>query len=56
MAERNKQLASYESIKKFHILPRDFTIEGGELTPTLKVKRKVVTEKHKAEIEALYPD
>ena len=35
---------------------RDFTIEGGELTPTMKVKRKVVTERHKAEIQALYPD
>jgi len=56
VTERNKQLASYESIKKFHILPRDFTIEDGELTPTLKVKRKVVTDKHLAEIEALYAD
>ena len=56
VAERNKQLASYESIKKFEILPHDFSIETGELTPTLKVKRKVVADKYQAEIEALYPD
>ena len=56
VAERNKQLASYESIKKFHILPRDFTIEDGELTPTLKVKRKVVTQRNQADIDAMYPD
>jgi long-chain acyl-CoA synthetase len=54
--ERNKQLASYESIKTFHIVPRDFTIEGGELTPTMKVKRKVVTARYQAEIDALYPE
>lgn len=52
--QRNKNLASYESIKKFEILPRDFSIEGGELTPTLKVKRKAVVEKYKDEIESLY--
>ena len=53
--ERNKELASYETIKRFEILPRDFSIEDGELTPTMKVKRKVVAEKYKAQIEALYP-
>jgi long-chain acyl-CoA synthetase len=52
--KKNKGLASYESIKKFEIVPRDFSIEGGELTPTLKVKRKVVVEKYKDEIESLY--
>jgi len=52
--QRNKSLASYESIKRFEILPRDFSIEGGELTPTLKIKRKAVVEKYKAEIESLY--
>lgn len=54
--ERNKQLASYESIKQFHILATDFSIEGGELTPTLKVKRKVVTQRYQVEIDALYPE
>ena len=50
----NKNLASYESIKRFEIVPKDFSIEGGELTPTMKIKRKVVVDKYKNEIEALY--
>ncbi len=52
--EKNKQLASYESIKKFRIVAADFTVEGGELTPTLKVKRKVVTQKYKDLLDGLY--
>ncbi len=50
----NGELARYESIKKFTIIPVDFTIEGGELTPTQKVKRRIVNEKYEAEIEAFY--
>lgn len=50
----NKKLASYESIKKFRILPRDFTVETGELTPSLKVKRRVVMEKYKGFVQELY--
>lgn len=50
----NAQLAKYETIKKWTILPADFTPETGELTPTQKVKRKVVNEKYAAEIEAFY--
>jgi long-chain acyl-CoA synthetase len=42
----NRELASYESIKRFHVLDRDFSIEGGELTPKLSVKRKVVDRKY----------
>ncbi len=49
-----RELASYEMPKKLLLLDRDFTIEGGELTPTLKVKRRIVEEKHKARIDALY--
>lgn len=52
--EVNADLARYETIKKFTILADDFTIEGGELTPTQKVKRRVVNEKYAAEIEAFY--
>ncbi|MBA2439247.1 MAG: long-chain fatty acid--CoA ligase [Thermoleophilaceae bacterium] len=50
----NAQVGSVERIKKFAILPRDFTQETGELTPTLKVKRNVVNETHGDAIEALY--
>ena len=52
--EKNSQLQSYARIKKFSILPTDFTQEGGELTPTLKVKRKVVSNKYMTAIEELY--
>ena len=52
----NERQASYATIKKFAILPGDFTQESGELTPTLKVKRKVVTKNHAAIIEAFYQE
>jgi long-chain acyl-CoA synthetase len=42
----NSRLASYESIKYFRILPRDFSVEDGELTPSLKIKRKVVQKRY----------
>merc|ERR1719440_566830 len=41
-------------VQKFDVLPRDFTLEGEELTPTLKMRRKVIESKYAAEIEALY--
>jgi long-chain acyl-CoA synthetase len=50
----NADLAQVEKVKKFTILPQPFSIEGGELTPTLKVKRKVVSEKYAAPIDAMY--
>jgi long-chain acyl-CoA synthetase len=50
----NADLARYETIKKYTIIAEDFTVEGGELTPTQKVKRRVVNEKYSAEIEAFY--
>lgn len=52
--EVNKHLASYESIKYFRILDRDFSQESGELTPSLKVKRKVVTERYRDLIDQMY--
>jgi long-subunit acyl-CoA synthetase (AMP-forming) len=50
----NERLARVQAVKKFKIIPKEFSIEGGELTPTMKVKRKVVTEKYKSEIDQLY--
>lgn len=54
LAEINSHLPQYESIKKFVLLPRDFSIDGGELTPTLKLRRKVIYEKYKDKIEGMY--
>jgi len=50
----NARYARVEQIKKFKILPRELTIEDGELTGTLKVKRNVVTEHFSVEIESMY--
>lgn len=50
----NKDLASFESIKKFILLNEDLTIENGGLTPSLKVKRKDVEKKYKAQLDAFY--
>ncbi|GAC1331174.1 MAG: AMP-dependent synthetase/ligase [Candidatus Dormibacteria bacterium] len=50
----NQHLSNVEQVKKFAILPADLSLDGGELTPTLKVKRKVVNEKYATEISSLY--
>ena len=50
----NADLAPYETIKKFVLLARDFSIEAGELTPTLKLKRKVIGENYRDKIEQMY--
>jgi len=50
----NAKQAKYATIKKFAILEKDFTIETGELTPTLKVKRKVVSQRHQALLDSFY--
>ncbi len=49
-----RDLATYETPKKFLLLPEDFTIESGELTPTMKVKRRVVEQRYKDLIERAY--
>jgi len=54
IAETNTHLSSFESIKRFTVLTRDFTVEAGELTPSLKIKRKVLDQKFKREIDSLY--
>ena len=50
----NSELSRYEQIKRYSILPRDFSAEEDEVTPTLKLKRRVIQEHFAAEIEALY--
>ena len=50
----NSDLSRFEQIKRFAILPRDFTAEDGEVTPTLKLKRRVCAEHFASEIEKLY--
>jgi long-chain acyl-CoA synthetase len=54
VAQVNRELASFESVKYFRILPRDLSVETGELTPSLKVKRKVMAERYRREIEEMY--
>ena len=54
VASVNQQLASWESIKYVRILPHDFSTESGELTPSLKVKRKVVSQRYADVIESMY--
>lgn len=49
-----KDLSPYEQVKKIVLLPDEFTIQGGELTPSLKIKRRVIAEQFKAEIESMY--
>jgi long-chain acyl-CoA synthetase len=50
----NGKLAKYETIKKFALVPTEFTIEGGEITPTLKLRRKNIYNKYKDTIECMY--
>ncbi len=52
--EVNKSLAKYETVKQFSILPADLTVEEGELTPSLKVKRKVVEKKYAPLLDKMY--
>jgi long-chain acyl-CoA synthetase len=50
----NEKLPRYEQIKYFSILPGDLTIESGEITPTMKVKRRRVEERYRDLIEGMY--
>jgi long-chain acyl-CoA synthetase len=54
--EVNATLARVETVKKFKIVPKPFSIEAGELTPTLKLKRQVVNKNYAPEIEAMYQE
>jgi long-chain acyl-CoA synthetase len=51
-----RELASYEMPKKLILIKDDFTIEDGSLTPSMKIKRRVVEERLKDQIEALYQE
>ena len=51
-----QQLAHYEQIKRFTLLPHNFSMERGELTNTLKIKRRVLNENYRKEIDAMYAD
>ncbi len=52
----NQSLAHHEQLKKFVLVEKDFTVESGELTPTMKVRRRVVEKKYEAQIAAMYGD
>mgnify|MGYP006281125871 CR=1 FL=1 len=54
VAKLNEELASVKTVKKYTVLPEDFSQETGELTPTQKVKRRVIDEKYADEIDAMY--
>jgi long-chain acyl-CoA synthetase len=56
VAQATQGLAQYESVKKIALLENELTVDGGELTPTLKVKRRVVDEKYKSIIDNMYLD
>lgn len=56
IAERSKSLADYEKVSNFHVLANDLSVEAGELTATLKIKRNVVAQNYKAIIERLYKE
>jgi long-chain acyl-CoA synthetase len=51
-----KELSGFEKVKAFALIEREFTVEGGELTPTLKVKRRVIDEKYRHIIDRLYSE
>ena len=56
IATRTESLAQFEKIKKIALLDHEFTVEGGEMTPTLKVKRRVIDQKYCGVIDGLYAE
>ncbi|WP_159021361.1 long-chain fatty acid--CoA ligase [Formosa sp. L2A11] len=54
--ELQKEFSKFEKVKRFTLLPKEFSIEAGEITATLKLKRKVIQEKYKALIDKMYSD
>jgi long-chain acyl-CoA synthetase len=56
VAKLTADLSQYEKVKRIALLENEMTIEGGELTPTLKVRRKIVDQKYKSVIDKIYDD
>jgi long-chain acyl-CoA synthetase len=56
VADVNKHLAKFEQLKRSFVLPEEMSVENGTLTPTLKLRRRMVEERYCAEIESLYAD
>jgi long-chain acyl-CoA synthetase len=56
VAEFNTLYGNWEQIKKIELLPKELSIEGNELTPTLKLKRKIIMEKYKDTVDKIYKD
>ena len=54
IAKFNPFFGNTEQVKKFHLLPAEWNIDNGELTPTLKLKRKVIEQRYTKEIEGMY--
>jgi len=52
----NQGLANFETIKRFHVVADEWSINSGELTPSLKLKRRVILQRYAAEIAAFYED
>ncbi|MEM9195811.1 MAG: long-chain fatty acid--CoA ligase, partial [Myxococcota bacterium] len=50
----NTRVARYQTIKKIKVLPTDWTVESGEITPTMKIKRNVIAKRYQSEIDAFY--
>ena len=50
----NRDLASFETIKKFYIIPEEFTVDNGFITPSLKVRKKNVMKAYQGEIDKMY--
>ena len=54
VADANLELARFETLKKVLLVPDDFTVDKGEMTPSLKLKRRVIEQKYKKQIDAMY--
>ena len=54
--EVNKDVANWEQVKKWTILPADLTLESGDLTPSMKLKRKSVEQKYRSQLDGFYEE